>query len=44
MQNITAKIEKSQGKVIGSFAIKTYGISDDEILARAKDAMKDYAK
>ena len=42
LQNITAKIEKSQGKVIGSFAVKTYGISDDQIIARAKEAIKNY--
>jgi flavodoxin len=42
LQNITAKIEKSQGKVIGSFAVKTYGISDDQIIARAKEAIQNY--
>jgi flavodoxin len=42
LQNITPKIEKCQGKVIGSFAIRTYGISDDEIIARAKEAIENY--
>jgi flavodoxin len=40
LENIKTKIEKSQGRVIGSFAIKTYGISDDEIISRAKEAIK----
>jgi len=42
LANITAKIEKSQGKVAGSFAIKSYGVSDEEIIARAKEAIKNY--
>jgi flavodoxin len=42
LANITAKIEKSQGKVAGSFAITTYRVSDEEIIARAKEAIKDY--
>ena len=42
LQNITAKIEKSQGRVTSSFAIKSYGSTDDEIIARAKEAIKDY--
>jgi flavodoxin len=42
LANMTAKIEKSQGKVAGSFAITTYGVSDEEIIARAKEAIKDY--
>jgi len=40
--NITAKIERSQGKVAGSFAITSYGVSDEEIIARAKEAIKNY--
>jgi flavodoxin len=40
--NMTAKIEKSQGKVAGSFAITTYGLSDEEIIARAKETIKEY--
>ena len=40
--NITAKIERSQGKVAGSFAIKSYGVSDEEIIARAKEAIENY--
>ena len=42
LANITAKIEKSQGKVAGSFAITSYKISDEEIIARAKEAIKKY--
>jgi flavodoxin len=42
LANITAKIEKSQGKVAGSFAITSYGVSDEEIIARAKEAIKKY--
>ena len=42
LANITTKIEKSQGKVEGSFAIKSYGVSDEEIIARAKEAIKKY--
>jgi flavodoxin len=42
LANITAKIEKSQGKVAGSFAITSYKVSDEEIIARAKEAIKDY--
>jgi len=40
--NITAKIERSQGKVAGSFAITSYGVSDEEITARAKEAIENY--
>ena len=43
LANITAKIERSQGKVAGSFAIKSYGVSDEEIVARAKEAVKKYS-
>jgi flavodoxin len=42
LANIRAKIEKSQGKVVGSFAITSYKVSDEEIIARAKEAIKDY--
>ena len=42
LANITAKIEKSQGKVAGSFAITSYRVSDEEIIARAKEAVKNY--
>lgn len=42
LENITTKIEKSQGRVIGSFAVKTYGITDDEIIAKAKEAVKNF--
>jgi len=40
--NITAKIEKSQGKVVSSFAIKSYGLSDEEIMAGAQEAVSNY--
>lgn len=40
--NITAKIEKSQGKVVSSFAIKSYGLSDEEIMAGAQEAASNY--
>ena len=43
LANITAKIERSQGKVAGSFAITSYGVSDEEITARAKEAIKKYS-
>ncbi|MFC1927536.1 flavodoxin family protein [Chloroflexota bacterium] len=43
LANITAKIEKSRGKVAGSFAITSYGVSDEEIIARAKEATKKYS-
>jgi flavodoxin len=42
LANITAKIERSGGKVVGSFAITTYRVSDEEIIARAKEAIKKY--
>jgi hypothetical protein len=42
LTNITAKIEKRQGKVAGSFAITSYRVSDEEITARAKEAIKKY--
>ena len=43
LANITAKIEKSQGKVVGSFAITSYKVSDEEITPRAKEAIKEYS-
>jgi flavodoxin len=43
LANITAKIKKSQGKVVGSFAITSSGVSDEEIIARAKEAIKTYS-
>jgi len=42
LANMTAKIERSQGKVAGSFAITSYGVSDEEIVAMAKKAVKNY--
>jgi flavodoxin len=42
LTNITAKIERRQGKVAGSFAAKSYEVSDEEIIARAKEAVKKY--
>ena len=43
LANITAKVEKSQGKVAGSFAVTTNGLSDEEIIARAKEATREYS-
>jgi flavodoxin len=43
LANITTKIEKSQGKVAGSFAITSYKVSDEEIIARARDAAERYS-
>jgi flavodoxin len=43
LANITAKIEKSRGKVAGSFAIKSYKVSDEGIIARAKEATKKFS-
>ena len=42
LANITAKIEKRRGKVAGSFAIKSYKVSDNEMIASAREAMKKY--
>jgi flavodoxin len=41
--NITAKIERRQGKVTGSFALTSYKMPDEEIIARAKEAAKTYS-
>ena len=41
--NITAKIEKSRGKVAGSFAVKSYQVPDEQILARARAAAEKYS-
>ncbi len=38
LANIKAKLERSQGRVIGSFAVTTHEVSDEEIMARAKEA------
>lgn len=43
LANVTAKIEKSHGKVTGSFAVTSYKVSDEEIIARAKEATKKYS-
>jgi len=43
LANITAKIEKSQSKVAGSFAITSYRVSDEKIIARAKEDIKKYS-
>ena len=43
LANITAKIEKRQGKVAGSFAMTSYKVSDEQIIARAKEAVKKYS-
>ena len=43
LANVTAKIERSQGRVAGSFTITSYGVRDEEIVARAKEAVKEYS-
>jgi flavodoxin len=43
LANITAKINKSRGKVTGSFAIRSHKVSDEEMIASAKEAMKQYS-
>jgi len=43
LANMKAKIEKRQGKVAGSFAITSYRVPDEEIIARAKEAVKTYS-
>ena len=43
LANIKAKIERSQGRVAGSFAITSYKVSDEEIIAKAKEAIKGYS-
>jgi flavodoxin len=42
LANIKAKIERSRGKVAGAFAVTTYRLSDEEIIARAKEAIRNY--
>jgi len=42
LENITAKIERNQGRVISSFAIKSYGLTDEEIIDGAKQAIMNY--
>jgi flavodoxin len=42
LENITAKIERNQGRVISSFAIKSYGLTDEEIMDGAKQAIMNY--
>jgi flavodoxin len=42
LANITAKIQKSQGKVSGSFAISSYKVPDEQVIARAREAAKRY--
>ena len=42
LANITAKIKKSQGNVVSSFAIKSYKVPDEEIIARAREAASNY--
>jgi len=43
LKNITAKIGKSSGKVIGSFAIKSHRLTDEEIKSMAKETVKHYS-
>jgi len=42
LTNMTAKIRTRGGDVTGSFAVTTNQVSDEEIVARAKDAIKQY--
>ena len=44
LSNITAKIEKRRGQVTSSFTIQTYGFTDDEIISKTKDAIRNYLK
>jgi hypothetical protein len=43
LRNITAKIEKSQGKVVGSFAITSHGVSNEQITGRTQEAIRKYS-
>jgi flavodoxin len=43
LANITGKIEKSGGKVAGSFAIRSYKVSDEEMIASAREAIRGYS-
>jgi len=43
LANMMAKIERRQGKVVGSFAITSSGVSDEQIIARAKEAIKRFS-
>ena len=38
LANIKAKIERRQGRVVNSFAVTTYEVSDEEIMTRAKES------
>ena len=42
LANIELKIKKSHGQVTGSFTIQTYTLTDDEIIIKSKDAIRDY--
>ncbi len=42
LTNMTAKIRTRGGDVTGSLAVTTNQVSDEEIVARAKDAIKQY--
>jgi flavodoxin len=43
LANVTAKIEKRQGKVAGSFAVTSYGVSDEKMIASTKGAIEKYS-
>ena len=43
LANITAKVNKSRGNVTGSFAIKSYQVPDEEMIAGAKEAIEKYS-
>jgi flavodoxin len=42
-RNITTKIERRKGIVIGSFAIRSYNSTDNEIIAKTKKVIKSYS-
>ncbi len=44
LANMTAKIQKSGGNVPGSFAVTTNRVSDEEIRARIRDAVKQFSE
>lgn len=41
---ITPKIERRNGRVIDSFTVKSYQVTEDEMVVAAKEAVKDYIK
>jgi flavodoxin len=43
-EKTTSKIERSNGKVTGSFEVKSAQVTEDEMVTAAKEAVKDYIK